>query len=406
MLSFDLSVVDIALAIAMIILLLLLFSGEKKGQPSTESKKGLMKLSTKLKALFRNTQEKLSAIQLTTNSKKGLMKLSTKLKGILKTTQEKPSTIQPSTKSKSPTPISFRLKALFRNTQEKLSAIQLTTNSKKGLMKLSTKLKALFRNTQEKLSAIQLTTNSKKGLMKLSTKLKGTLKTTQEKPSIIQPSTESKKGLMTISIKLKALFRNTREKLSAIQLSTNSKKGLMTISFRLKRLGLPLFIIFVLSMTASVVYSLTILDKLVHGTLYSYGLRFSYDWAVPYWTILRTIEALVGLSAVVTLTSIIYVYRKHIYAKPQMKTTVTEKVDAPSFATEPQEQSIFGLVKCTHCGNSYSKPFQALELQGDKFRTVNVCPFCSEVIQPVPRQVESKQVKKAVQKQKKNKKPK
>ena len=190
------------------------------------------------------------------------------------------------------------------------------------------------------------------------------------------------------------------------QPSTESKKGLMTISIKLKRLGLPLFIIFVLSMTASIVYSLTILDKLVHGTLYSYGLRFSYDWAIPYWTILRIIEALVGLSALVTLASMIYVYRKHIYAKPQMKTTVTEKVDAPSFATEPQEQSIFGLVKCTHCGNSYSKPFQALELQGDKFRTVNVCPFCSEVVQPMFRQVESEQVKKAVQKQKRNKKPK
>ena len=283
MLSFDLSVVDIALAIAMIILLLLLFSGEKKDQPSTESKKGLMTISIKLKALFRNTREKLSTIQ--------------------------------------------------------------------------------------------LSTNSKKGLMKLSTKFKGTLKTTQEKPSIIQPSTESKKGLMTISIKL-------------------------------KRLGLPLFIIFVLSMTASVVYGLTILDKLVHGTLYSYGLQFSYDWAIPYWTILRIIEALVGLSALVTLTSMIYVYRKHIYAKPQMKTTVTEKVDAPSFATEPQEQGIFGLVKCTRCGNSFSKPLQVLELQGDKFRTVNVCPFCSEVVQPMFRQVESEQIKKAVQKQKKNKKPK
>ena len=89
-----------------------------------------------------------------------------------------------------------------------------------------------------------------------------------------------------------------------------------------------------------------------------------------------------------------------------MKTTVTEKMDAPSFATEPQEQSIFGLVKCTHCGNSFSKPLQALDLQGDKFRILNVCPFCSEVIQPVFHQVETEQVKKAVQKQKKNRKPK
>ena len=25
------------------------------------------------------------------------------------------------------------------------------------------------------------------------------------------------------------------------------------------------------------------IDNIVHGTLYSYGLQFSYDWANPYW---------------------------------------------------------------------------------------------------------------------------
>ena len=179
----------------------------------------------------------------------------------------------------------------------------------------------------------------------------------------------------------------------------------MKLSIKLKRLGLHLFIILILSMTASAVYSLTLFDKLVHGTLYHYGLQFSYDWAIPYWTIMRIIQALVGLSAVVTLTSMIYVYRKHIYAKPQMKTTVTEKMVAPSFATEPQEQSISGLVKCPHCGNSFSKPLQVLDFQADKSRIVNVSPFCNEAIQPVFRQVKSEQVKKAVQKQEKNNKP-
>src|SRR3990170_2165095 len=368
MLSFDLSVVDIALAIAMIILLLLLFSGEKKGQPSTESKKGLMKLSTKLKALFRNTQEKLSAIQLTTNSKKGLMKLSTKLKGIVKTIQEKPSTNQPSTKPKTPMNLSIKLKRM-------------------GLP-----LFIIF--------VLSMTASVVYSLTLLDKLVHGTLYYYG-----LRFSYDWAVPYWTILRIIEALVG-----LSAVVTLTTMihvyRKHTYVISVKLKRMGLPLFIIFVLSMTASVVYSLTLLDKLVHGTLYSYGLQFSYDWAVPYWTILRIIEALVGLSAVVTLTSMIHVYRKHTYSKPQMKTTVTEKVDAPSFATEPQEQSIFGLVKCTHCGNSYSKPFQALELQGDKFRTVNVCPFCSEVIQPVPRQVESKQVKKAVQKQKKNKQPK
>jgi hypothetical protein len=32
-------------------------------------------------------------------------------------------------------------------------------------------------------------------------------------------------------------------------------------------------------------YAFTRIDSIVHQTLYSYGLRFSYDWATPYWTI-------------------------------------------------------------------------------------------------------------------------
>lgn len=34
------------------------------------------------------------------------------------------------------------------------------------------------------------------------------------------------------------------------------------------------------------------IDSLVHEKLYSYGLQFSNDWAVPYWTTIGTIFAL------------------------------------------------------------------------------------------------------------------
>jgi len=36
-------------------------------------------------------------------------------------------------------------------------------------------------------------------------------------------------------------------------------------------------------------FSLTYLDKIVHGDLYNYGLIFDMKWAVPYWVALCTI---------------------------------------------------------------------------------------------------------------------
>jgi hypothetical protein len=35
------------------------------------------------------------------------------------------------------------------------------------------------------------------------------------------------------------------------------------------------------------------IDQLVNGTLYSYGLIFSSDWAQPYWLLLRVSLALI-----------------------------------------------------------------------------------------------------------------
>lgn len=50
------------------------------------------------------------------------------------------------------------------------------------------------------------------------------------------------------------------------------------------------------------------IDTLVHNTLYSYGLRFSLEWANPYWTLMRTnmiFTALAsGLAAYMTITTL------------------------------------------------------------------------------------------------------
>ena len=40
-------------------------------------------------------------------------------------------------------------------------------------------------------------------------------------------------------------------------------------------------------MLIGVVMLLLEIDKLVNGTLYDYGLGFSYDWAITYWLLFR-----------------------------------------------------------------------------------------------------------------------
>jgi hypothetical protein len=55
-------------------------------------------------------------------------------------------------------------------------------------------------------------------------------------------------------------------------------------------------------LVATVVLLLEI-DKLVNGTLYGYGLVFSYDWAQPYWLMFRL--SLVLIVVAVILISVV-----------------------------------------------------------------------------------------------------
>jgi len=166
---------------------------------------------------------------------------------------------------------------------------------------------------------------------------------------------------------------------------------------------LLLFTGLILAATVTVAVSLSLLDNIVHRTLYNFGLHFSYEWASPYWTILRIIQASVGLTATFALIGTIYVYRKYIHAKPETKMTVSEKsAAAPSVAIEPPQPSISGLVKCVHCGRVFAQPLRMLDFHSDRPRIVNICPFCNEVIPPVFHQDASESGRKVVQKSKKD----
>jgi len=170
---------------------------------------------------------------------------------------------------------------------------------------------------------------------------------------------------------------------------------------------LLLFTILILVATASAAYVLTLFDNIVHGTLYNYGLQFSYDWANPYWTLLRTVQVLIGMTAALTVINLIYVYRKYIYTKSQVslkrdvKKVMSPSIREPEPARDTQRVGV--LVKCTHCNRVFSQPLRMLDFHSDRPRIINICPFCNEVIPPILRHEEAeREGKKTALKGKKN----
>jgi len=49
------------------------------------------------------------------------------------------------------------------------------------------------------------------------------------------------------------------------------------------------------AMLVTVLFLLSYVDGLVHGTLYRYGLVFSVEWAEPYWLMMRASMALIAI---------------------------------------------------------------------------------------------------------------
>jgi len=75
---------------------------------------------------------------------------------------------------------------------------------------------------------------------------------------------------------------------------------------------------------ASIV-SLFQVDALVHQTLYSYGLQFSNNWAVPYWDAIRTVFAMTWIVVIAAIGLQLY----NATRKADKKASVPEKTETP-----------------------------------------------------------------------------
>jgi len=139
----------------------------------------------------------------------------------------------------------------------------------------------------------------------------------------------------------------------------------------------------------SVAYLLTLIDSIVHSQLYQFGLNFSYDWADPYWMVLKASLALLGLTAAAASMNITYFFWTKM-RKPQMKkpkvrqqevSGVTEEEAKPEVA--PQDTAMPSLFRCTSCGRSITHPLRMLDFNSQRPKMINICPFCNATVAPV-----------------------
>jgi hypothetical protein len=98
------------------------------------------------------------------------------------------------------------------------------------------------------------------------------------------------------------------------------------------------------------------LDWVVNNVLYGYDLRFSLDWAVPYWTTMRIILVLCSL-AVVAVTIAGYSSSKR--------------------AKMESDKTIF---VCKSCGAAWAELDRIVRIRDElpKFKVLTSCPSCSK----------------------------
>ena len=80
------------------------------------------------------------------------------------------------------------------------------------------------------------------------------------------------------------------------------------------------------------------IDNIVHGTLYSYGLQFSYNWAGPYWRLTQIGFTAGWLNIIIAFTVQLY----NIKSKPkkaEQPTAALEKEKKPEEGAKEQKET-------------------------------------------------------------------
>lgn len=123
-----------------------------------------------------------------------------------------------------------------------------------------------------------------------------------------------------------------------------------------------------------IVVLLSQIDEIVHRRLYDFGLNFSYDWAVPYWTNLRLIYICLTFPAFLTVGMFVFGFWSYLRGGRVPVVRQVEETKRDKVSEESARDSM--LIACSKCGKRFSRPILMLDFSGGKTKLVNVCPFC------------------------------
>jgi len=108
-------------------------------------------------------------------------------------------------------------------------------------------------------------------------------------------------------------------------------------------------LVFVLIAASSLVSMISTfkIDQIVHGDLYNYGLHFSYQWAMPYWTMTTIVFGMGWFNLIIAVTFQFYVLiygRKEALQpeatkEPQPQPAKEEIIEVETKPTEKVEES-------------------------------------------------------------------
>lgn len=200
-----------------------------------------------------------------------------------------------------------------------------------------------------------------------------------------------------------------------------------------------ILLIVIIAFSGIIMFMISQLDSIVHGQLYGYGLKFSLDWANPYWNFTRIMY--IGLGATMLLSALILLLgfikpktklsetilkqeqpspkiqptvqiqaqssvetqpqhkqnpqpptpqtASQIQPKPQPKPQIQTQPKPQPATTTVQEQPKTGKApkennkasnSCPNCKKTFTQPLVMLDFEGGKSKLVNVCPYCNQVL--------------------------
>lgn len=183
-----------------------------------------------------------------------------------------------------------------------------------------------------------------------------------------------------------------------------------------------LIIIFSIFSSAFGIFLLYRLDNTIHGDLYNFGLQFSYNWALPTWTLERLLGVCLILPMVSGTIALVWDVRrsrsrklvvKRVEPRPQQQPQQPQlqQPPQPQYQQQPKPQpqpppvspSSNGakaqalrdsskVVSCPNCNKVFSKPLVMLDFSDKKTQLVNVCPYCNAVLGRAADQVDKDNV--------------